>query len=296
MRPCTMKTRALGIIAAAGLSACATAKPTPQLVQARESYSEAAKSDARQVAPDRLLEAKQALDRAEAAHKKNPGSEAEKHYAYMAERTAELAVAHGNYAMAYKERQQAERQLHALQEQYRKQAENRLETAQRELDETRESLQRVRGEVDAEGQARQAAEATAQAAVESLKEVAMVKEEARGTTITLSGAVLFATGQSDLLPIAKQTLDKVAEALKQQPEDKTILIEGYTDSRGSAQMNLELSRKRAESVRDYLVSDGVSASRLEVVGKGETHPVASNDTPEGRANNRRVEIVIQDNR
>ena len=73
---------------------------------------------------------------------------------------------------------------------------------------------------------------------------------------------------------------------------KPIVVEGYTDSVGSDATNQKLSKDRAESVRAYLVSKGVPSEKITSVGKGEANPVASNDTPEGRANNRRVEIVV----
>ena len=83
------------------------------------------------------------------------------------------------------------------------------------------------------------------------------------------------------------------QALKQTEDEKTIKVEGYTDSRGADDMNLKLSQQRAEAVRNYLVSRGVKGERISAEGKGEQSPIASNDTAEGRANNRRVEIVVQ---
>jgi outer membrane protein OmpA-like peptidoglycan-associated protein len=122
--------------------------------------------------------------------------------------------------------------------------------------------------------------------------VAKVKEDARGIVITLSGSILFRTDQSTLLPIARVHLDRVAEALREVGEAQTIVIEGHTDSRASTTYNLELSRARAETVRAHLVSRGVPADRIEAIGQGESDPVASNASAEGRANNRRVEIIV----
>jgi len=125
-----------------------------------------------------------------------------------------------------------------------------------------------------------------------LNKIAQVKEEARGMVITLSGQVLFVTGKSELLPAARDQLDQVAAALKDQGDLKPMVVEGYTDAVGSDATNLKLSKDRAEAVRTYLVSKGVSGDKITSVGKGKANPVASNDTPEGRANNRRVEIVV----
>ena len=124
-----------------------------------------------------------------------------------------------------------------------------------------------------------------------MQKIASVEEEKRGVVITLSGAVLFATGKYELLPIARTNLDQVAKAIGDQGYKK-IIVEGHTDSRGSAQMNETLSLKRAESVRTYLVSRGIDSSKITAVGIGEVRPVAPNSTAEGRANNRRVELIV----
>ncbi len=104
---------------------------------------------------------------------------------------------------------------------------------------------------------------------------------------------LFLSGKSELLPIAQKKLDDVPKALNDTNEAQKITVEGHTDSNGNDESNLRLSRDRAESVRSYLVQKGVKSERIVAVGKGETTPLASNDTTEGRANNRRVEIVVQ---
>jgi len=125
----------------------------------------------------------------------------------------------------------------------------------------------------------------------SLQEIAKVKEESRGMVITLSGSVLFATGKYELLPIARDKLDEVAKALNDQGY-KSILVEGHTDAKGSATANDSLSLKRADSVRTYLVSRGVPSDKITAQGLGSSRPVADNGTADGRANNRRVEIVV----
>jgi outer membrane protein OmpA-like peptidoglycan-associated protein len=109
--------------------------------------------------------------------------------------------------------------------------------------------------------------------------------------LTLSGSVLFATGKSTLLPTSKGRLNDVARALKEDP--RSITIVGHTDSQGADEMNMKLSQARAESVRTYLTSQGVPADRVRAEGLGETQPVVDNGTAEGRANNRRVEIILE---
>jgi outer membrane protein OmpA-like peptidoglycan-associated protein len=111
--------------------------------------------------------------------------------------------------------------------------------------------------------------------------------------ITLSGGVLFASNHSDLLPSAQAKLNDVAAALTKQDTESKINVEGFTDSQGDASYNQELSQRRAQTVRDYLVSRGISSDRVTAQGFGLTRPVADNASPEGRANNRRVEIVVQ---
>lgn len=110
--------------------------------------------------------------------------------------------------------------------------------------------------------------------------------------LVISEKIYFETGKSRLLPQSNQMLDAVAEFLKKHPELKRVLIEGHTDSTGPMALNMNLSQARAESVRRYLISKKVGASRLSAKGYGPTRPVASNDTPEDREKNRRVEFTI----
>jgi outer membrane protein OmpA-like peptidoglycan-associated protein len=146
------------------------------------------------------------------------------------------------------------------------------------------------------GQAnQQRAEAEKRAAqmAADLARFASVKQEPRGMVITLSGSVLFASAKSDLLPDAQNKLADVAKALALQDPTTRILVEGYTDSQGGASYNQDLSQRRAESVRAYLISHGLPSSRVTAEGFGLKQPIADNASPEGRANNRRVEIVVQ---
>jgi len=107
----------------------------------------------------------------------------------------------------------------------------------------------------------------------------------------LSG-LYFALDSAKLRPEALPVLDRVVALLNQRPDVK-VLIVGHTDSRGSDRHNLDLSRRRARAVYGYLIEQGVSADRLAFAGKGESSPVAPNDTKEGRARNRRVEFIVQ---
>src|SRR5262245_2061196 len=123
----------------------------------------------------------------------------------------------------------------------------------------------------------------------ALGAVASTKNTARGTVTSLSG-VLFATGQATLKPDAKVTLAKLAGIMLVFSKT-TMQIEGYTDNVGSEASNMTLSTSRARAVMDYLQSQGIAPARMTAVGKGPADPVAPNDTADGRAQNRRVEII-----
>jgi outer membrane protein OmpA-like peptidoglycan-associated protein len=264
---------------------CGASAPSQELVDARRAYERAQTSPASQYTPDDLLTARQALDRAEAAHEDDPGSSKEAHLAYLAARRAQIASARGELMQAKKSEAKATADYHARLEQTAESSQGQLAKTQSELEQAREA----QAQSDA---ARQQAEQRMQAALQSLSQVATVREESRGTVITLSGAVLFPSGGDELSPIARQTLDRVAEALKDEQPEGAIVIEGHTDSRGNADMNDGLSQRRAQAVGSYLASRGLDQSRIQAVGRGENQPIASNDSPDGRANNRRVEIVL----
>jgi outer membrane protein OmpA-like peptidoglycan-associated protein len=285
--------------------ACGAALPPTELVDAREAYARANDGEASELAPVQLEEARQALDRAENAFEDDPEALRTRDLAYVALRNVELAEAHAAQATARLRAARARGEEEEMRERLEREREAELEMTQeqlaehrrafdlqsRELEERERELAEREQALEREREARQAAEAQAAAAIESLQRVAAVQEEERGLVITLSGAVLFASGQSDLLPIAQQKLDQVAETLNDSP-NRGITIEGHTDSRGSRRRNEALSLARANSVRDYLVSKGVDANRIRAVGLGSERPVANNRTAEGRANNRRVEIVV----
>jgi outer membrane protein OmpA-like peptidoglycan-associated protein len=273
-------TRPAGLALAAALAAagCGASAPPRELVDARNAYKRAEGGPPAKFVPAELHGAKTALDQAEASFRDDGVSDRTKDLAYVAQRKAEQTEALANVAASDQQREQASGDAQ----------QQRIANAQRtqaELTQTKETLGR-------EKQARADAERRAKEAMESLARIAAIKEEPRGTVITLSGGVLFASGKWELLPLAQEKLTQVAQALKEQ-EDATIVVEGHTDSVGSASANLELSQSRARSVRDFLVSRGLTPERVTFVGRGPERPVADNASPEGRANNRRVEIIVQ---
>jgi len=173
------------------------------------------------------------------------------------------------------------------------------ELAEQDLGRTRTALAASErsGEVaavrlSAEQEARAAADQRAAVALAALAKLAAVKEEPRGMVITLSGSVLFASNRTALLPEARVRLDQVAAVLLTTRE-RNLVVEGHTDSEGSDSDNLGLSQGRADAVRNYLVQRGYRADLILAHGLGEGHPIADNASAEGRANNRRVEIIIE---
>jgi outer membrane protein OmpA-like peptidoglycan-associated protein len=144
--------------------------------------------------------------------------------------------------------------------------------------------------------ARQAeAQSAAQARTAQLErelEGLRARQTAQGTVFTLTD-VLFETGKAQLKPGAYNRLAPLASFLKSSP-DKQAVIEGFTDTRGTPERNLELSQRRAEAVRDFLVGEGIEPQRLVARGKGEDYPLASNATPAGRQQNRRVEVLVSE--
>lgn len=116
------------------------------------------------------------------------------------------------------------------------------------------------------------------------------RQTERGIQLTLSN-VLFKTDSATLVPGATGNLDRLADVLKQHP-DLSVEIDGYTDSTGNPDYNMDLSQRRADAVRSALVSRGIDPSRILARGYGENAPVATNDTPQGRQLNRRVEVVL----
>lgn len=298
--------RSLALCAAlVAASGCSAAMPPKELVEARTSYKRAAQGPAASLAPAQLDTAKQALSRAEGAFNEEPESQQARDLAYIADRKAREAEAAAALEQAQRDKAAAEQSYKELSLQQLASAKDALQSNQQQIERERQAraqaesarlqaesartqAEKARQEAEA---ARREAERVANAALASLKEIAAVKEEKRGVVITLSGAVLFASGKSELLPIAKEKLNQVAATLKDQGSPP-LRIEGHTDSTGSAQANRKLSLERADAVKLHLISVGHPADKISTVGHGPDRPVADNATAEGRANNRRVEIIV----
>ncbi|HEY5133078.1 MAG TPA: OmpA family protein [Candidatus Krumholzibacteriaceae bacterium] len=123
---------------------------------------------------------------------------------------------------------------------------------------------------------------------------AKIERIGEGIKITFDSGILFDVDKATLKDEAKTNIDKLAVILKKYP-DTNVLIEGHTDATGTEEHNLELSKERAQSVSNYLAQLGVDPARFTATGYGELQPIASNDTQEGRQQNRRVELAVMAN-
>jgi outer membrane protein OmpA-like peptidoglycan-associated protein len=284
-------------LVAALLWGCAHAPPA-ELASAQAAYYRASSGPAAQVVPDELHKAQLALGAAERAAHDEPGAQATLDLIYVAQRKAELAEARAQLELARRQKLQADASYTRNLAQKEKSTEAELarereqrSAAQAQAAEARAATSEANAKLEVEAQARADAERKADAVAQDLAKIAQLREEDRGMVIALPGDLLFATDQAVLLSSAQLKLSRVADALRDSSE--RLIIEGHTDSRGADSYNMDLSRRRAEAVRDYLVGRGVAADRISVMAYGKNRPIADNMSAEGRANNRRVEIVLE---
>ena len=272
-----MKTTQLLILVTfvALFAGCATVAPN-ELINARLAYLHASEGPAEQLAPAELHKAHEALVLAEQSFLKEPDSYKTKDLAYVAQRKSELAGALGAMAADKARKDKADAD-------FQKQQAELVKRGKQDLSDAEKQAARL---------ALSDSEKRTAAALAALAAITAVKEEERGLVVTLSGSILFRSGESTLLSSAQVKLDQVAKALLAVRE-RNLIVEGHTDSQGSESYNQGLSQRRADAVRDYLVQRGYPADRIQARGKGKGRPIADNASPEGRANNRRVEIVIE---
>jgi outer membrane protein OmpA-like peptidoglycan-associated protein len=285
-----------GILAALLGGACASRGVSPQLSAARRVMESARNSPAQELEGDQLLAAQRNLTLAE---EQADDSMLEAHYAYVAERQIRIAMSSARRTLL-------ERGARQERDHYHSQLEDVARDRREELEDSRDDLAARDATVAQQGrelsasetalasepQSRVEAEAAEATAIERLRALTDVRVGPAETVITLSGEVLFESSRAVLRPEAHERLGAVAEALRASPE-RFAIVAGYTDSRGTESRNRELSRARAQSVADFLLQAGVSADRIQVEGRGESLPVADNTSAEGRANNRRVEIILR---
>jgi outer membrane protein OmpA-like peptidoglycan-associated protein len=264
--------------------------PLPVLA-ARRSVAIARKVEAGQYARVEFSSAISLLDSLELTWIKKPKDQ--KKYSELARETARRADVARELAMTRGEeaRHKAERQL--AEEERRREA----AAQQAALDSSARSAAQARAEAEREAQLRSQAERTAaelQARLyASISAIMETRQGARGLVAALSG-VNFETNKATLKPVAREKLSKLSGVLLGFPAEYKLEIEGHTDSTGSDAYNQQLSQARAESVRNFLVEQGIPAERIpSTQGFGRTRPIAPNDTRANREKNRRVDIVIE---
>jgi outer membrane protein OmpA-like peptidoglycan-associated protein len=264
---CTKNVIGAGIVTV--LAACAsTPRHSVQLDEAQTQVQALSQEPlAQQAASDDLRSAQARLQDAETAMQQGKPMTTVDHFAYLAQRHAEAGEARVRALSAQQEVARAQQQRNEILLASR---EHEAQANARQAQQTKEQL------------------AQAQQQLAELK----AKQTERGPVVTLSD-VLFDTGAATLKPGANLQLDRLAGYLKEHPQTK-VIVEGNTDNRGSAAYNEQLSQRRADSVAKALELRGVSPDAVKTVGRGEDYPVASNDTPAGRQQNRRVDIVFSD--
>ncbi|ULQ48013.1 OmpA family protein [Flagellatimonas centrodinii] len=270
---------------ALGMTACAAALTKPEGADLAREKLTRLQADPKLAsrAPVAIKDAETAVVAAEVPRK---ADEEARHLVIMADRKVDIAVARAQSRLAEDERDALSKQREGA----------RLEARTREADSARDDAATARSQADiARSEAIAARVDTAAALSEAAALQAQMaalnaKETDRGMVVTL-GDVLFATGQSDLKGGAASNLGKLSAFLNTYT-DRTVLIEGHTDSVGAAVFNLALSQRRADAVKSFLMAQGVDANRLMAAGMGEGVPVASNDNATGRQQNRRVEVII----
>lgn len=255
--------RWIGVIGVMGLLAGCASQPPEALDSAREAVEAARQDpDVAQNASVALREAEQQLQSTEQAWESDEDAEEVEHRAYLTQQRVEVARAQAQQAQA---QQEIERLGDERQQVLLEAAEGRAEAAKLEVKELEESLSDLK---------------------------AQAEETERGTVLTL-GEMLFAFDEAQLEAGAERKLQPLANYLAEHP-DREVIVEGHTDAVGAEEYNRQLSERRALAVRNYLVRQGIPADRIETKGYGPEYPVASNDTPAGRQQNRRVDVVILD--
>jgi len=235
-----------------------------------------------------------------AAEVPEPNMELSHYRVYMADRKVDTAAALAKTSLAEDQRvgltQQRDKARLDARTREADIAANRLASAKVDLANQKSDADAARNEADAARSAADAARMSASDAAQQSAELQRqlddlhAKQTDRGMVLTL-GDVLFSTGRADLKVGATSNLNRLVTFLNRYP-DRTVIIEGYTDSVGGADYNLGLSQRRADSVKSYLAEQGIGAMRLTASGKGLSNPVADNNSEGGRQQNRRVEVII----
>lgn len=310
------------------IAACAAPGPPPkELIDARLALQDAKSANADERATRMYDSAAANLDGANTSWEKDHDASAVLHQARLAEAEArkaqyaaemqeaekairreidrktrnEIALRDAEAALLRKREQEAElermkalvnEQEQALRDAQKKAASERSRVEQENL--AAVEAERVRAEEAEREVARLHAEHELSRAelTATLSRLAKVREEARGVIVTLPGNIYFNVNKADVKAAMQHQLTKIAQALAAVP-GQHLVIEGHTDSDGTSEYNLSLSELRAQSVKQILLDGGIAAERMTIKAYGETQPIADNGTSAGKAQNRRVEIVLE---
>jgi outer membrane protein OmpA-like peptidoglycan-associated protein len=282
----------LAITGLGGLGACGGERIPPKaLVDAREEFQRAKTGIAIQLDPTDVHEADLALQRANHAWDDEPDDPNTIDLAIVAQRKAQIAEAEARTLKAQHDAEATKRALEELMSAQLQSARGQLNQTKQQLNQTQSALEAEQRAAAEQKKLLDDLERKLKDARDTIAKIAAVKDDERGMVITLQGEVLFSTGKWDLKAGAMAKLDQIAEALRGKEQPMVVL--GHTDNVGTHDLNMDLSQKRANSVRDYLISRGIPQDLITAQGKGPDVPVSDNGSIEGRASNRRVEIVVQ---
>ena len=252
---------------AAAQQAAQAAQDAEQRIQQQSSSGQQVQADQQAAAQPAQQQAQQAQQQAAAAQQRAQDQE---RLAQQAEQQLQQQRSAADQAQQQLQQEQAARQ----------QAEQQAQATQQQLQQSQQQLQQAQADK----------EQTRQRLLGQLNQVLQTKDSARGLIVNMPD-VLFALNSANLTADARERLAKVAGILIAYPDIK-VEVDGYTDNTGPRNFNQQLSQQRADTVRQYLVSQGVPAGSVDSKGFGPNDPVASNDTPDGRKQNRRVNMVV----
>lgn len=292
-----MKKLILVATGAFALAACVTQPQRSESIEQARAEIDALQQDplSQQASANDLDLARKKLAQAESAFAAHEPSPLVDHLAYLARRHAEAGEARASEAhyrqVVAHARDDRDKILMEARTREANNAHAQANAARDQAETARQQAETARQQADAAKSEAAAAAAQLSDAQKQLADL-QAKKTDRGVVVTL-GDVLFDTGKATLKPGADLALNRLATYLANNP-DTRVMIEGHTDSRGSDDYNLGLSQRRAQAVATALESRGIAASQVQILGRGKDYPVASNETPEGRQQNRRVEIVFSD--
>jgi outer membrane protein OmpA-like peptidoglycan-associated protein len=264
--------------------------PPKELTDARDELLQARESASR-LDPTDVHEAELALANAESTWQRDPDSPSTIDLALVAQRRAQIAEAEAQAAEALNRVAVAKQKTQALAATQLANVQGQLGQTERQLDQTQEQLKQQQQSSELQRSRLADMETKLKNARATIAKIATIRDDDRGMVITLQGELLFKTGQWELKPAAMAKLDEIAEALK--GDEQPIDVVGYTDNVGTRANNMDLSQKRAASVRDYLVEKAIPQDLIRAEGRGPDNPAADNNSIEGRATNRRVELVVE---